>query len=215
MPICFFIVNNFFTLGLKNSRIFEQRNKDNNSGMEKDELKKILDDHKTWLSVEGGQRAYLRWADLRGADLRGADLQGAYLQEADLQEADLRWADLRGADLRGADLRGADLRGANLQGAYLQEADLQEADLRWADLRGADLRGADLRGANLQGAEGIFQFGPVDTSGRICYAVKHENGWMINAGCFWGSVDELEKMVNESHKSPVYLAICQMLKNWK
>ena len=96
-----------------------------------DNLEKILEEHKKWLSGDGGIRANLIGADLREADLIGADLIRAGLRGADLTEADLRGADLRGADLSGAYLRGADLSGA----------DLTRADLREADLRGADLRG--------------------------------------------------------------------------
>ncbi|HHK5645552.1 TPA: pentapeptide repeat-containing protein, partial [Serratia marcescens] len=67
------------------------------------ELRKILDEHKLWVTSlrENGSRA-----DLRGADLRDADLCGA----------NLRGANLYGANLRGADLRGANLYGANLPG---------------------------------------------------------------------------------------------------
>ena len=86
-----------------------------------DNLEKILEEHKKWLSGDGGIRA-----NLIGADLR----------EADLREADLREADLIGADLREADLIGADLTEADLSGADLTRADLREADLRGADLRG-------------------------------------------------------------------------------
>jgi hypothetical protein len=87
----------------------------------KEELEVFLRKHKLWFeNKEGGERAYLRGANLYGAYLRGANLYGAYLRGADL-----RGADLRGADLRGADLRGADLRGANLYGANLQDADLR------------------------------------------------------------------------------------------
>ena len=58
----------------------------------------ILERHKKWARwEEGGQRAYLRGADLQGADLQGAYLRGAYLQGADLQGAYLQGADLRGA----------------------------------------------------------------------------------------------------------------------
>ena len=84
--------------------------------MNKEELVKVLENHKHWLNedCEG-------WKNMK-ADLRGANLCGA--------------------DLCGADLCGADLRGANLCGAYLRGADLCEADLCDADLCGADLRGA-------------------------------------------------------------------------
>ena len=97
----------------------------------KQELDKILDKHKLWLSSNGekGERADLRSADLRSADLSSADLRFANLRSADLRSADLRFANLRSADLRSADLSSADLR----------SADLRSADLRFADLRSADL----------------------------------------------------------------------------
>jgi len=116
--------------------------------MNKDELKKVLEKHKKWLSCDdSGERANLREADLREADLSRADLSRADLREADLRGADLsranlREADLREADLSGADLREADLREADLSWANLREADLREADLSWADLSRADLCGA-------------------------------------------------------------------------
>ena len=133
----------------------------------KDNLEKILEEHKKWLSGDKGIRADLSVANLRGANLRGANLRGANLSVADLREADLSVADLREADLREADLReadlsvadlsvadlsGADLSGANLSGADLSVADLSGANLSRANLSGANLRGANLRGANLRGA---------------------------------------------------------------
>lgn len=66
--------------------------------MIKNELDKVLAAHMRWLNGEaGGQRAYLRGADLGGADLGGANLRGAYLGGAYLREAYLRGANLRGA----------------------------------------------------------------------------------------------------------------------
>lgn len=103
-------------------------------GMNKDELKSILEQHGLWLKSIGGKRADLRDADLRNADLRWANMQGA-----DLQDANLRSANLLATDLQGADLQGADLQGANMQGA----------DMQWANLQGTGLQGADLRDANI------------------------------------------------------------------
>ena len=74
--------------------------------MTREELNKVLENHKHWLSKDCGG-----WGNMR-ADLRYADLTGADLTDADLTGADLRYANLRGANLRGADLRGADLTGA-------------------------------------------------------------------------------------------------------
>ena len=46
--------------------------------MNKEELQKILENHKKWLlGGTGGVRANLRYADLSGADLRYADLSDA------------------------------------------------------------------------------------------------------------------------------------------
>ena len=69
--------------------------------MNKEQLDKILDNHKLWLKTNGaeGERADLRYADLRYANLSGADLSGADLRSANLRSADLRSADLRSADL--------------------------------------------------------------------------------------------------------------------
>ncbi|HHK5851978.1 TPA: pentapeptide repeat-containing protein, partial [Serratia marcescens] len=50
------------------------------------ELRKILDEHKLWVTSlrENGSRADLRGADLRDADLCGANLRGANLYGANL-----------------------------------------------------------------------------------------------------------------------------------
>jgi len=56
------------------------------------ELEIILENHKKWLTNEGGKRANLSYAELSYANLSGANLSGA---------------NLRGANLSGANLRGA------------------------------------------------------------------------------------------------------------
>ena len=93
--------------------------------------------------------------------------------------------DVRGANLTGADLRGADLRGANLTGA-----DLYGADLYGADLRGANLSEAYLSGAELRWAFGIAAIGPMGRNGRMIYAVAHDDGPMVQDGCWWGNVPD-------------------------
>ena len=124
------------------------------------------------------------------------------LKEAVKQRAYLGGADLRGAYLGGADLRGADLGGADLRDAYLGGADLRDAYLGGADLRGADLGDAD----------NYYCFSAYDTSKRIVHCFKHKNTWMIKAGCFWGTLEELETKVKETHNSKVYLHNIELLK---
>ena len=73
-------------------------------------------------------------------------------------------------------------------------ADLHRADLRWAVLRGADLRGA----------VGIASTGPVGHESRTIYAVRHDGGPMIQAGCWWGTVpDTIERIERDYAGSPL------------
>jgi len=96
----------------------------------------------------------------------------------------------------------ADLSGANLSGANLYRANLS----------GANLSGADLSGANLSSAKDAFQFGPMPTSGRICVAIRHPEGWKVKAGCFFDYLPLIEKRVKESHNCPAYLGMIEVLK---
>ena len=89
--------------------------------------------------------------------------------------------------------------GADLRGAYLRDAYLGGADLGGADLRGADLRGAYLRGADLGGAKSIVSFGPVGDVQRIIYGVAHADGPRFQAGCFWGTADEIRAAIEAKY----------------
>jgi len=176
--------------------------------MTPEELKNTLHQHVLWLRSQGGEKA-----NLSEANLTEANLYGANLYRADLTGADLYGANLSGADLSEADLSEAHLTIANLYGANLSGANLSGANLYRANLYGANLSGANLYGANLSGAIGIMQFGPMPTSGRIIYAVRHDSGWMVQAGCFWGTLDKLEEEVKAVHNCPMYLGIIQLLRN--
>ena len=136
------------------------------------------------------QAGHLAWLASHKRLTRYAVPEGTEPKRADLSGADLSGADLSGAFLYGADLRGADLREADLCGADLSGAVLYGADLSGADLSGAILRGAILRGADLSGTTGIASIGPVGRHGRIIYAVAHDDGARIQAGCWWGGVDD-------------------------
>ena len=134
-------------------------------------------------------------------------MSGIRFRGANLSEADLSGANLSGTDLSRTDLSEADLSGANLS-----EADLSGANLRGTDLSRTDLSEADLSGANLSGTLGFYVFCAYDTSKRIVYCVKHETTWMVKAGCFWGNLEELEKIVRDTHGSKVYLSNIELLK---
>ena len=93
-------------------------------------------------------------------------------------------------------------------------ADLRGVDLSEADLYGANLDEVNLSGANLTGAKNYYSFVAYDTSKRLVHCVKHKDAWMIQTGCycFWGTLEELETKVKETHNSKVYLANIEILK---
>jgi hypothetical protein len=101
-----------------------------------------------------------------------------------------------GANLSRANLSGADLSGANLSGA-----DLYGAHLYGANLSGANLSRADLSRANLYGekVEDIKQIGNIGSRGGFTICFKLEKSIKINCGCFWGSLEEFEKKITETH----------------
>jgi len=90
-----------------------------------------------------------------------------------------------------ADLRRADLREANLGGA----------DLGGANLRGANLRGADLGDLKLVGGRPFMQIGPIGSRNDYLTAFITDKGVHVQAGCFFGSRDQFELKVAESHGS--------------
>ena len=88
----------------------------------KEELTKILEDHKLWLNDKTTGKK--------------ADLIHTGLSDAILFKADLRDTNLIGVNLDGVDLSYAELYKANMGGVDLICAKLRHADLRYAILSG-------------------------------------------------------------------------------
>ena len=130
--------------------------------MNREMLKKMLEDHTKWLCGIGDNRI-----DLRNANLTDANLTDANLTDANLRNANLTDADLTRANLRNANLTDANLTRANLTRANLTDADLRNANLTYANLTCADLRDADLTGANLTDA---ILTGAILTGANLTYA---------------------------------------------
>ena len=147
------------------------------------------------------------WEDEELDTLKGANLEGANLKDADLE----------GANLEGANLENADLEGAYLEGADLRNAYLEDADLKGAYLENADLRNAYLKDANLQGADLPDNFFQFVGFGRLkrCTTFDLINKKVI-CGCFYGSIEEFEVQVIETHKNnehaKQYLSIIEIMK---
>jgi len=172
--------------------------------MTNEELQKILDNHKLWLSdFNQGERANLQEAYLQEANLQGANLEGAILRETILQGANLREAKLQGANLWEAKLQGANLWEAklykanlrdanlfkaNLQGANLYKTNLQGANLGEAYLQGANLCEANLQGANLQHTE-VLNFTLGIHFGFAHFGKQYKDGSYVKIGCHGGSLE--------------------------
>jgi Pentapeptide repeats (8 copies) len=140
---------------------------------------------RTTLEVAVAARANLDGAYLAGANLAGANLDGAYLA---------------GANLDGAYLAGAYLAGAYLAGAYLARANLDGAYLAGANLDGAYLAGANLAGGEiLKGERPILQIGPIGSRCAYFSAFLTDKGLRLRAGCFFGSREEFEEQLAETH----------------
>ena len=68
-----------------------------------------------------------------------------------------------------------------------------------ADLGGADLGGADLGGAKLIGDRPILQIGPIGSRSDYLIACVTDQGVLVRAGCFFGSLDELSAAIDKTH----------------
>ena len=89
---------------------------------------------------------------------------------------------------------GANLDGANLARAYLDGAYLD----------GANLAGANLAGALLVGERPIFQIGPIGSRCAYFTAYLTSEGVKIQAGCFFGTVDEFTAKLSEEHGDNIH-----------
>jgi uncharacterized protein YjbI with pentapeptide repeats len=74
-------------------------------------------------------------------------------------------------------------------------------DFACANLYGADLHGANLYGADLYGAEGITTRYGLGEENRFVFCYIHEDTARVQAGCFNGTLAELEIAVKAKYDS--------------
>lgn len=124
------------------------------------------------------------------AELSGADMHGLDLPDIDLSCTSMQSANLRGAKLHGANLSHADLYCANLYGADLSCANLYCANLSDTNLSGTNLAYANLSGAKWYGLalDGLHRY--------RCLLIPTPAGWRIRVGCWGGTVDELQTLID-------------------
>ena len=112
----------------------------------------------------------------------------AVLYETDIPDDTPRGLQCRAA-LEKATTTGANLAGANLAGANLARAYLARANLD----------GAYLDGKKLIGTRPVFQIGPIGSRCAQFVSYITEAGVLLNAGCFWGTVDEFRAKLADTH----------------
>lgn len=98
----------------------------------------------------------------------------------------------------------AALEAAVKAGANLSRADLRGANLRGADLRGANLDGADLGGAKILPGNSFFQLGPLGSRQDFLLFFLTDQGVMVRAGCFRGSMADFARAVEKTHGGNEY-----------
>ena len=98
----------------------------------------------------------------------------------------LSYANLSYADLSSANLRYANLSYANLSSANLSYANLSSTNLSWA----STINVRNLRVISCQ----------LNTSDQNRNIAYYPDLNLITAGCFFGTLDELKKRVEEVHK---------------
>lgn len=142
------------------------------------------------------ENVYLGYANLASSTNCGCSFKNARLGGANFQDAVLAEARFTGAFCGGTNFRGADLSEANFTGTELNDA----------DFRGAKIDGTDFDGAKIDGARGLVSAGGVGVHRRTIYAVDHGTKIYFQAGCFFGSHDELVEAVNRKyHPRPYHL----------
>ena len=140
------------------------------------------------------EKATTARAYLTGANLADANLAVAYLTGANLADANLTGANLADANLARANLAGAYLADANLARAYLADANLTDANLA-----GAYLADAIVRNQKLIGTRPVFHIGPIGSRCAQFVSYITDAGVLLNAGCFWGTVDEFRAKLTDTH----------------
>ena len=143
--------------------------------------------HLKWLRNEKhGKRLTIGFAISLKINWSKINLSYANLSYADLSSANLRYANLSYADLSSANLRYANLSYANLSSANLSYANLSSTNLSWA----STINVRNLRVISCQ----------LNTSDQNRNIAYYPDLNLITAGCFFGTLDELKKRVEEVHK---------------
>jgi uncharacterized protein YjbI with pentapeptide repeats len=162
MPIK--IIDNLLNRFKRNQRIDGQDDKSNLPKLAWNDLKKIANDHRTWINSEYsvGKQGIVSGMDLSKRILKKCGFAGMHFLNCNFRDSQLQQTDLSSTQLINTDFRGANLSYVNFEYANLEYADFRDTMLQDANLenvtglRGHQLAGADLSGAKLPEYIDIF-----------------------------------------------------------
>ena len=120
---------------------------------------------------------------------QGESLSGISCTNEDLTGSMLMSLDMTGSDFEGCNFNNAEFRQCDLTGSELSNTDLEGAMLANCTLYNIMLDGAALADTKFFACPG-FRDGGIDDRGYRFVAVKHDAGWMVQAGCRWFTAEQ-------------------------
>lgn len=123
---------------------------------------------------------------------------GGIVSDVEFKECDLSNVDLSGIIADGSTWDKCDLRWARFVNANLVRCSITRCDLTGANLTGATLYDCDFADNNLSKAAGVWSCGAGGSRFDQLYVINgHDTpeGFMIKAGCFWGSLSHFAELV--------------------
>lgn len=128
------------------------------------------------------------------------------------REMVLEYLSKRGSRLESMNMKGADLSGMDLSGARFLRCNMGDCNLENTYLRGASFDGCSLWNANFAGAKlsitrfyGVSLEGLLQVSGLpsgIVTLIPTYRGWVIQVGCWSGTLQELQELIRQNHGWP-------------
>lgn len=127
--------------------------------------------------------------NLSDLDLSVGDFHNCIFIGCDLRKVNFDSANLSKTNLCDANLGGANLTCADLQYARCNDASFDRTDFTLANVFGAQFDHAYLFWAHLRNTHNLADLG-ADRRGYRFVGIKHENGWMVHAGCRWFTLEQ-------------------------
>lgn len=178
--------------------------------MDQQEFDKRLKEHQ-----DGENKIWLSREDFTELKLQHSVISKATFMRCQFNDVDMRYSNLSDSQFRNCDMQGADLTGSFLTGV----------DFTGSNLWNVCINDADLANVRLFGATGIMSLyvPEMSTRGDYLYAVQHDDGVMVKAGCWWGTLDDFVKRIDEVYPKKdrftkinrkLYRAAIDMIKEW-